>query len=173
MFSVFARKRGSVFSPFKKVLFPGSTWIALILSITRIVGVHQLSDRFFLRAPPCGGVRFVIGLPPVIIHFESWDFPVHKDHPLFGEPRGYGNPPNGGSLIISHYSSLVIHYSQHYSPLFIGYPSFTEPCVPRCCPSLWRRSAQAAPGPRSRSFRSRRWRSVQRGAMKPQEKRLM
>ena len=26
-------------------------------------------------------------LPLVLIHFERWDFPVHKNHPLLGTPK--------------------------------------------------------------------------------------
>ena len=32
------------------------------------------------------------GTPLVIIHFERWDFPVHKNHPFKGTPL-HGNPP--------------------------------------------------------------------------------
>ena len=34
-----------------------------------------------------------IGVPLVIIHFEGWDFPVHKKHPAsLGDPHDYGKP---------------------------------------------------------------------------------
>ena len=39
------------------------------------------------------GVSWVIGLPPVMIHFERWCFPCHKNHPAgLGYPHFYGNP---------------------------------------------------------------------------------
>ena len=33
-----------------------------------------------------GGFRFVIGVPPVVIPFERWDFPVHKNQRAWGSP---------------------------------------------------------------------------------------
>ena len=49
------------------------------------------------------GFRFVIGVPPVIIHFEGWAFPVHKNpsSELGGTPHAYGNTHN------NHYYPLL------------------------------------------------------------------
>ena len=71
-------------------------------------------------------VSWVIGLPPVIIHF--WDFPVNKNQPAIGYPHLW-NPRYIYICIyiypiylqyILHIIPLLSHYSIYYTPYIIG-----------------------------------------------------
>ena len=44
----------------------------------------------------------VIGVPPVIIHFERWDFPMEINHPLVSNDGIFLNQQNYGDLQMIH-----------------------------------------------------------------------
>ena len=86
-------------------------------SLITLKGCSWHLDRFLATIPtPCHGicwdmeVSWVIGVPPVIIHFERWDFPVHKNHPAsWGYLHDYGNPHIGeyDHIVLVFFSDLL------------------------------------------------------------------
>ena len=61
-------------------------------------------------------VSWVIGLPPVIIHF--WDFPVNKNQPAIGYPHLW-NPRYICIYIYIQYISNISSISSHYYPIIV------------------------------------------------------
>ena len=76
-----------------------------------------------METPHDYGIHMVVS-----IHFERWDFPVHKNHPAIkGYPHGHGKPL---------YVPIIHHMDNHTIPLPIPLPEIIWLLIIHI-PSIW------------------------------------